>query len=103
MKPEELLDFDRTPQSQRTVDASLTSTPALIMQYRHKSVPLDLLTRPLLNLNGPHNDHGSDHGGTPPSSPKKKRKRRRKKKNALIPSAADTKIDETGNMSSSLK
>jgi len=95
------LDLDATRQSQRTVDVSLTSTPALITP-RYKSIALDLLKRPLLNLNGPGSDRGSDHEETL-SSPKKKRRRRRKKKNALIPSTANTKVDETGNMSSSLE
>ncbi|KAF8812267.1 hypothetical protein BYT27DRAFT_7220934 [Phlegmacium glaucopus] len=76
------------------LNVSLTSTPVLNIQPRHKSIPLDLLKRP---------DRDSDPEGTPSSSPKKKRKRRRKKKNALMPSATDTRIDDTGNMSSSLK
>lgn len=93
---------DATPKSQRTVDVSLTSPSALNIQPRHKSIP-DFLTRPLLNLK-PHSDHDSGHEGTPSSSQKKKRKRRRKKKNALIlSSAADSKIDETSNMSPSVK
>jgi len=93
---------DATPKSQRTVDVSLTSPSALNVQPRHKSIP-DFLTRPLLNLK-PHSDHDSDHEGTPSSSQKKKRKRRRKKrKTPLISNAADSKIDETSNMSSSVK
>jgi hypothetical protein len=96
MKLEELASVDPIPKSQQTVDVSLTSTPNLNIQNRRKSIPLDFLTRPSLNLE-PRSDHGSDH--ETPSSPKKKRKRRRKKKNALMmPSVAD-KIDETSNMS----
>lgn len=97
MKLEEL-DLDATPQSQRTVDVSHISTPAHFIQPRHKLF-FDLLKRPLLNLDGPT----SDGEGTPSSSPKKKRRRRRKKKNALIPGGANTKIDETGDISSSPK
>lgn len=97
---QELDSFDATPKSQRTV--SLTPSSSLNIQPRHKSIP-DFLTGPLLNLK-PHSDHDSDHEGTPSSSQKKKRKRRRKKKNALISSAAaNSKVDETSNMSSSVK
>ena len=71
------------------------------MQPRHKSIPLDFLTRPVLNLE-PCSDRDSDHEGTPSSSPKKKRKRRRKKKNALLPSVTD-KVHETNNISQSVK
>ena len=97
---QELHSVDATPKSQRTVDVSLTSPSALNIQLRHKSIP-DFLTRPLLNLK-PHSDHDSSQEGTPSSSQKKKRKRRRKKKTPLISSAADSKFNETSNMSSSV-
>ena len=98
---QELDAADTTPKSQQTVDDSLTSPSALNIQPRLKSIP-DFLTRPLLNLT-PHSDRDSDHEGTPSSSPKKKRRKRRKRKNTLIYSAADSKIDETSNMTSSVK
>jgi len=71
----ELDSVNTTPKSQGT----LTSTPVSNIQPQHKSIPIDFLKGPLLNLK-PHSDRDSDHEGTPSSSPKKKRKRRRKKK-----------------------
>ncbi|KAF8165514.1 hypothetical protein B0H34DRAFT_793892 [Crassisporium funariophilum] len=86
-----------TPQKQLTVDVSLTTTPLLASANR-KPLPLDLLKRPLLNLDGPPSDQESDDPmtGTPSSSPKKKRKRRKKKKNILIPTVADATTEEAG-------
>ena len=91
------LDSVATPKSQRTVDVSLTSPN---LQPRQISIP-DFLTRPLLNLK-PLSDRDSEHEGTPSSSPKKKRRRRRKKKNMVVCGAADSQIDETSTMSSSV-
>lgn len=102
MKPQELDSVNATPKSQGIVNVSLTSTPVSNIRPQHKSIPIDFLKGPLLNLK-PQSDRDSDPEGTPSSSPKKKRKRRRKKKKGLIPSATDTKIDETDNMSPSLE
>ncbi|KAH9482755.1 hypothetical protein JR316_0004855 [Psilocybe cubensis] len=56
-----------------------------------KTLPLDLLKIPLLNLDGPPSDPENDHEPVTPSTPtKKKRKRRKKNKNHPTVDALET-------------
>jgi hypothetical protein len=71
-----------SPRKTITGDASVTSTPTPALKAQHKSIPPELLKKPLLNLTGPPPESDSDDTLDPiATSPKKKRKRRRKKKN----------------------
>ncbi|PPR04064.1 hypothetical protein CVT24_010639 [Panaeolus cyanescens] len=67
-----------SPQKQPQPDVSHPSSP---VKKEPKTIPPELLKKPLLNLDGPPPESDSDDiPDASPTSPKKKRKRRKKKK-----------------------